>query len=174
LPIAALALFFFWQAMCVSFESGGGKIGWLIRTWRIFPSVTMVSIPLAIISLALLYLPFKYGLSKIYFIPMAAFLPLIAIHYWLEAARVGLFGAWKNSGLILKNTIECRSLVIYVTGLLGFALTPFLLMMFKLPLAGRWQIVWFVARLIVAFAVAVVTWLVTIQSLSMNTLQLGK
>ena len=165
LPLVIVSLFFFLQAMCVGYENGGSIMGLFQSAWLIWPKLMVVSLPLILLTGLLLFLASRFSQIGFIFLFLLAFLPLPAIHFWLAAARLDVLGAWRNSGQLIALSLSPGAILVYAAGLFGVAGFPYLLMQSRLPLPGRWQIVWFVARLGLALAVAVFSWLVLIQTL---------
>jgi hypothetical protein len=163
LPLVIVGLFFFWQAMCFCYEAGGAVSELLEHAWRLWPKLLAASLPLLFAGGSLFSLAAR--LSAYISLILGALLPLFTIHLWLATAQHGILGAWRNAGQVLAQTFAPRSLLTYVVGLLGFAVAPYLLAQARLPLPGRWQIAWFVARLALALAIALFAWLATVVTL---------
>ena len=165
LPLVIVSLFFFLQAMFVGYENGGSIKGLFQWAWLIWPKLLAVSLPLILLAGVLLYLASRFSQIGFIFLLILAFLPLPAIHFWLAAARYSVLGAWRNSGRLFALSLSPGAILVYAAGLFGVAGFPYLLTQARLPLPGRWQIVWFVTRLALALGVAVFSWLALVQAL---------
>ena len=165
LPVVIVALFFFLQAMCVCYEAGGAVGELLLRAWRMWPKLLAVSAPLLVLVGLWFFVTIRLPVPAFLSLILLALLPLLAIQMWLAASRHGVWGAWGKIGRLLAESFAPRSLLVYAVGLLGFAVVPYLLMLARLPLSGRWQIAWFVARLALALVVGLFAWLATVVTL---------
>ena len=94
------------------------------------------------------------------------FLPLIAIQLWLAAAREGLPHALVKSWRYAGRAFTPRALLTYAVGMILFGLLPYFLLFTRTPAHGAGlEIGLFTLRLLLAFALTLGGWLVTLRAL---------
>jgi len=94
-------------------------------------------------------------------------LPLAAIHLWIATSREGIIAALKGAGRILARAFAPRAVLIYVAGLIIFALIPYLLIFTRTPSKNAWlEIALLGARLALALVFILFGWVVTLGALS--------
>src|SRR6185312_2598555 len=107
----------------------------------------------------------------------AVVVPLTLIHFWIGAAgkevRDFFQGGFRASatrlGQTLSQALSPGSLLIYVPGLVLFALVPYAVLFARIPTKGAWSdIVVFSARLLVVFLFVLVGWVITLRALARN------
>jgi hypothetical protein len=210
--LAALAvpvLFFVLQAVGVdSFAEAGGRPNSVLRRalrdfWKIF----LISVPLILLVVLIVYLtnklqayfavadtnatprppaltplhplditppaPMRWADALIFALRLLLLgiaLPLTAIHLWIGVAREGLRATLKNSLRILARALAPQSVLIYVIGLIFFALMPYFLVFTRTPVTNTWlELVLFGLRLALAFVLTLWGWVVTIGALERST-----
>ncbi|MDQ3684114.1 MAG: hypothetical protein M3430_00735 [Acidobacteriota bacterium] len=97
-------------------------------------------------------------------------LPLTAIHLWLNVARNGLRATLKKSLRILARALAPQSVLIYVVGMIFFALMPYFLIFTRTPVTNTWlELLLFGLRLALAFVLTLWGWVATIGALEKST-----
>lgn len=210
--LAALAvpvLFFMLQAAGVaSFaEAGARLVSILRRTLRDFWKVFLVSVPLILLAVLIVYLtnklqaylvaadtnatprppaltplhplditppaPMRWA-DALFFalrlLLLGVALPLTAIHLWINVAREGLGATLKKSLHIIARALAPQSVLIYVVGLIFFALMPYFLIFTRTPVSNAWlELIIFGLRLALAFVLTLWGWAITIGALERAT-----
>jgi len=101
-------------------------------------------------------------------------LPLLTIHLWIAVTtydvrtlfRGGAGNTLKQFGRVLAHAISSSSVVIYVLGLILFALIPYVLLVIHPTLKGtKTDFAVFVVRLLLVFAFTLFGWVVTLLAL---------
>ncbi len=93
-------------------------------------------------------------------------LPLTAIHLWISVAREGLRATLRNSLRILARALAPQSVLIYVVGMIFFALMPYFLIFTRTPVSNTWlELVIFGLRLALAFVLTLWGCVITIGAL---------
>ena len=93
-------------------------------------------------------------------------LPLTAIHLWISAAREGLRATLRNSLRIIARALAPQSVLIYVVGMIFFALMPYFLIFTRTPVSNTWlELVIFGLRLALAFVLTLWGCVITIGAL---------
>ena len=106
--------------------------------------------------------------ATVRYLTFGLFLPLAAIHLWLAATRQGLGHALKRIGSLLANAFSPRSVLVYVLGFIVFAIAPYFLLFRATPSKHAWlEIMLFVARLAVVFALTLFGWVITVKTLAL-------
>ena len=106
--------------------------------------------------------------STVRYLTFGLFLPLAAIHLWLAAAREGLGHALKKIGSLLARAFAPRSVLVYVLGFLVFALAPYFLLFRATPNKNAWlELILFVARMAIVFALTLFGWVITVKTLAL-------
>jgi hypothetical protein len=100
-------------------------------------------------------------------------LPLALIQLWIATAgqnlRAGFSGGWRSTltrfGQLLARFFSPGSLIIYVLGVVLFALIPYALLFGKFPTKGAWtDIVLFTIRIVVVLALIFLGWVITLRA----------
>jgi uncharacterized membrane protein (DUF485 family) len=107
-------------------------------------------------------------------------LPLITIHLWIEAAndwhavvRGGARSIAKRIRQVLVRALAPETVLIYTIGLVLFAMLPYALLLAHLPIKGtRTEFALFTARLVLAFLLMLVGWVLTIITLARDVVNL--
>jgi hypothetical protein len=191
--LAAPALFFLLQAMCVNYTETDGASEMLRRSLKSFWKLMLVSIPVIIIALALYLL---LGRIEATLVPQAQLqgqlpraasqaewprvifstlrlllfgiiVPLINIHLWLALMRGDAPSALRNLKSILAKAFAARSVLTYVFGFILFGVLPYVMMMSRTPFERpSVEITVLVARLILAFCFMLLGWVITVGALN--------
>lgn len=102
------------------------------------------------------------------YLTFGLFLPLAAIHLWLAAAREGLGHALKKIGSLLAKAFSPRSVLVYVLGFIVFAIAPYFLLFRATPSKHAWlELILFVARMAIVFALTLFGWVITVKTLAL-------
>ena len=97
-------------------------------------------------------------------------LPLTAIHLWVGIAREGLRTMLRNSLGIIARALAVQSVLIYVVGMIFFALMPYFLIFTRTPVTNTWlELILFGVRLALAFVLTLWGWVITIGALEKTT-----
>lgn len=100
-------------------------------------------------------------------------LPLALIQLWVEAAgqnllafvRVGGRAFLSRLGQILARAFAPRSVLIYMLGLIIFALLPYVLLFVHIPVKGTWsEMSIFTVRLVLVFLFILLGWVITLST----------
>ena len=106
--------------------------------------------------------------STVRYLTFGLFLPLAAIHLWLAAAREGLGHALKKIGSLLARAFSPRSVLVYVLGFIVFAIAPYFLLFRATPSKHAWlELILFVARMAIVFALTLFGWVITVKTLAL-------
>ncbi len=114
--------------------------------------------------------PVRWGyvaLVTVRLLLFGVFLPLILIQLWLAAARDGLLHALAKSWRYAGRAFTPRVLLTYAVGMILFGLLPYCLLFTRTPAHGAGlEISLFTLRLLLAFALTLGGWLVTLRALN--------
>jgi len=198
-------LFFVLQAAGVaSLARAGGQLNSVLRRalrdfWKIF----LISVPLILLAMLIVYLtnklqayfavadtnaaprppaltplhplditppaPMRWADALIFalrLLLLGIVLPLTAIHLWIGVAREGLRATLRKSLHILARALAPQSVLIYVLGMIFFALMPYFLIFTRTPVTNTWlELVLFGLRLALAFVLTLWGWVITIGAL---------
>ena len=106
--------------------------------------------------------------ATVRYLTFGLFLPLAAIHLWLAAAREGLGQAIKKIGSLLARAFSPRSVLAYVIGFVVFAIAPYFLIFRPTPSKHAWlELILFVARMAIVFALTLFGWVITVKTLAL-------
>lgn len=107
--------------------------------------------------------------STVRYLTLGLFLPLTAIHLWVAAGRDGLGQTLKKIGSLLASAFSPRSVFIYIIGFVVFAIAPYFLLFRTIPSKHAWlEVILFVARLAVIFALTLFGWAITVKALALR------
>jgi hypothetical protein len=186
LALAATVLFFTLQAAGISYAQEGAAAGTtLARAVRQCGKLLVASLPVLLLALL-----FGFGLSwvggkvaghaggwpdgakgtalsAIWYLVMCFALPLIAIHSWVAASRVGFGQFFKSVGRTAARALAPRSVLVYALGLIVFAVIPYFLIAPRTPAKNPWvDMTLLGVRLTLALLFILVGWVVTLGALS--------
>jgi hypothetical protein len=93
-------------------------------------------------------------------------LPLAAIHLWIATANSGLKQTLKSSPRILARALAPQAVITYVIGFVFFAVVPYFLIVTRTQMTNAWlDFGLLTARLILAAALSLIGWVVTVGAL---------
>ncbi|MBV9209629.1 MAG: hypothetical protein JOZ52_03315 [Acidobacteria bacterium] len=181
--VATPALFFLLQGMCVSFAEDDGAFELLRRAMKIFWRLILASLPLIIVWVALYLLLGKIEarlaprvargaaqaqwplviISTVRLLVFGLVLPLLSIHLWLALLRADVRSVLRDIAPLMSRAFAPRSVLTYVCGLVLFGVVPYLLIASRTPFERAWlELTVLGARLVLAFALMLVGWVVTV------------
>jgi len=100
---------------------------------------------------------------------LGLFLPLIAMHLWLAAARDGLVAAFARFHRHVLRAFSARSVFTYGVGMIVFALIPYFLITKRTPVTNNTlELMIFGARIFIAFSLMLFGWVMTLTALARN------
>jgi hypothetical protein len=109
-------------------------------------------------------------LSTLRYLAFGLFLPLAAIHLWLDTAQEGLGSAFRKVKTLLFRSFAPQSVLIYIAGFLIFAVAPYLVLFRTTPTKHAWlELSILVARLLIVFALTLFGWVITVRALSLSS-----
>lgn len=105
--------------------------------------------------------------STLWLLLLGIFLPLLAAHLWLSAARDGLVATLKRIHRVIARAFAPRSLFIYVVGLFVFGLMPYFVLFTRTSVSNGWaELLLFALRLALAFVFTLWGWTITLGALA--------
>ncbi|MBC7929314.1 MAG: hypothetical protein H7Z38_02005 [Rubrivivax sp.] len=108
--------------------------------------------------------------STLWLLLLGIFLPLLAAHLWLSAARDGLAATLKRIHRVTARAFAPQSLLIYVVGLFVFGLMPYFVLFTRTPVSNGWvELLLFGLRLALAFVFTLWGWTITLGALARTT-----
>lgn len=168
LVVVAPALFFFLQALSVSYTNGS-RLKILISDCL---RMIVASVPL--ICLTLLGL---YGVSKLDAHPTLAITlrylligvvtPLLAIQLWVATSSTGLRSLLSSLRKIAVKTFAPQSVFVYACGFLIFAVAPYFLIVKTIPAERAWlELSLLILRLSASALLILLGWVTTVGAIS--------
>lgn len=160
LPVVAVAVALVWLLYKVP--------GWL-------PKVVVESSPHAFAPSAMAAKPEPIHwqdalVSTLWLLLLGIFLPLLAAHLWLSAARDGLAATLKRIHRVTARAFAPQSLFIYLVGLFVFGLMPYFVLFTRTPVSNGWvELLLFGLRLALAFVFTLWGWTITLGALARAT-----
>ncbi len=207
--LAVPVLFFVLQAAGVaSFAEAGTRLNSVLRrTLKDFWKIFLISVPLILLAVLIVYLtnklqaylvaadtnatprppaltpvhplditppaPMRWADALIFalrLLLLGIVLPLTAIHLWISTAREGLRATLRDSLRTIARALAPQSVLIYVVGMIFFALMPYFLIFTRTPVTNTWlELVLFGVRLALAFVLTLWGWVVTLGALEKST-----
>jgi hypothetical protein len=187
LLVLAVALFFFLQAIGVSYVSGEEPSGAVLRRaltacWKL----VVVSLPVAVlVVIAVLLLQLiTYGANRVfpgnqsgflvgYLLPgiraiiLYLIVPLVAIRLWIAVTQEGVANSFKRLGKHFIGALAPRALAIYVIVALIFGALVWGLVFTRTQIGGPWvEIVLLAGRLAMAGVVIFIGWFLSLGALA--------
>ncbi len=170
--IAAGALFFFLQAVSVTYADGPISVGRIRRTVTDCLKLILVSLPVLVMTLLALY-----GLNKIQtYITLATMLrylvvgvvaPMLAIQLWIATTKSGLRDLITSLRGVLTKTVAPQSVFVYACGFLVFAVVPYVLLQVGTNSDRPWlEISVLVVRLAASAVLILLGWVTTVGAIS--------
>lgn len=105
--------------------------------------------------------------SALRLLVLGVFLPLVAMHLWIAAARDGLLAAFARFHRHLLRAFSARSVLTYGVGMIVFALIPYFLITKRTPVSSNTlELLIFGARILCAFALTLFGWVMTMSALA--------
>lgn len=192
LLIVTPALFFLLQAMCITLSETESTRDLIKSSVSIVRKVAVISLPFIVIGIALFVI---LGRVENYFSPplrgqsittlaregepwvkvlfstlrlviFGIVIPLACIHAWLAVRRESIRHVLSTIKSIVATAFGLRSIKTYVAGFVLFGLIPYLLIAIRTPSDRAWlEISMLSLRLVLAFGLMLVGWLITIVAL---------
>ena len=170
--IAAGALFFFLQAVSVTYADGPISGGHVRKTVIDCLKLILVSLPVLAITLLALY-----GLNKIQtYLTLATMLrylvvgvvaPMLAIQLWIATTKSGLRDLMKSLRGVLSKTFAPQSVFVYACGFLMFAVVPYVLLQIGTSSQRPWlELSVLVVRLAASALLVLIGWVTTVGAIS--------
>lgn len=170
--IAAGALFFFLQAVSVTYADGPISVGRIRRTVTDCLKLILVSLPVLVMTLLALY-----GLNKVQtYITLATMLrylvvgvvaPMLAIQLWIATTKSGLRDLITSLRGVLTKTVAPQSVFVYACGFLVFAVVPYVLLQVGTNSDRPWlEISVLVVRLAASAVLILLGWVTTVGAIS--------
>ena len=111
-------------------------------------------------------------ISTLWLMLLGIFLPLLAAHLWLSAARDGLVATLKRVHRVTARAFAPQSLFIYIVGLFVFGLMPYFFLFTRTPISNGWvELLLFVVRLALAFIFTIWGWTITLGALAKTSVR---
>jgi hypothetical protein len=108
--------------------------------------------------------------STLWLLLLGIFLPLLAAHLWLSAARDGLLATLKRIHRVTARAFAPQSLLIYVVGLFVFGLMPYFILYTRTSVSNGWvELLLFALRVALAFVFTLWGWTITLGALARTT-----
>jgi hypothetical protein len=105
--------------------------------------------------------------SALRLLVLGLFLPLVAMHLWLAAARDGLLSTFARIHRHILRAFSARSVLTYGVGMIVFALIPYFLITKRTPVSSNTlELLIFGARILIAFALMLFGWVMTMTALN--------
>lgn len=194
--IAVPAFFFLLQAMCLNYTETHNAGELLRRSLEMLGKLALATLPVILVGLALYLILNKLDarfapqlheqtlrtlahkgeawpqviFSALRLILFGFVIPLASIHIWIALKREGVrtvFGAIKP---IMSTAFGLRSVRTYALGFLLFGVLPYILMAIRTPSERAWlEITLLSARLLLAFSLMLVGWVITVGALQRGT-----
>jgi hypothetical protein len=176
LMVLAPLFFFVLQAGSTSYANDEPStiLSWVRNSWKLL----VISLPVIAVGILFAYILNKVQsrlnvsnaavvFTSIRYLLLGVILPLVLIHLWIPTNRDGLRHTIRKGLEHMLAAFSPRSVLIYMAGFVVFALLPYVLL-FKTPaIGGVWaQIGIFAARLLGAFSLMLLGWIVTVGALS--------
>ena len=170
--IAAGALFFFLQAVSVTYADGPISVGRIRRTVTDCLKLILVSLPVLVMTLLALY-----GLNKVQtYITLATMLrylvigvvaPMLTIQLWIATTKRGLRDLITSLRGVLTKTVAPQSVFVYACGFLVFAVVPYVLLQVGTNSDRPWlEISVLVVRLAASAVLILLGWVTTVGAIS--------
>lgn len=98
-------------------------------------------------------------------------LPLLTIQFWIAFMHEGFVNTLKRLHRIIGRAFAGEAIMIYMVGLLFFGLFPYFLIFTRTPIKNGWgELLIFGIRLLLAFALTLWGWVITIGALTRSAL----
>jgi len=179
--LAAPALFFLLQAMCVSYTETNALGEVLRRSVKNFWKLMLASIPVILCAIALYLLLWKIESAiagphqtpraewpRIIFSTLRVLLfgfamPLVCIHLWIALMGETAGNVLRRLRPLVGRAFAPRSVKTYACGVVLFGILPYLLFISRTPFERAWlELTLLGTRLIVAFTLILFGWVITV------------
>ena len=160
----------------------GWFVSYLLNKWQLrYPAPTLPSLPVG--SAPPTPQPLHWPsllFATLRFVLLGVALPLATIHLWIAVAGGeirSLFAGgagpfFKRIGAALARAFASESVLIYALGLLIFFVIPYAILFVPLnPRGNKTDFAFFVLRLLLSFIFSLIGWVVTISTLTRNSLE---
>jgi hypothetical protein len=169
-------------------QIGVGVADLLKRSLRDCRRIIIASLPLILIAWLLVYLFGKvdqayftesltaeskvrawgaFTVNAVRILLLYCLLPLIAIHFWIEAVSQGVAAAFLESRRVVTRALAPRSALIYVMICAVFGATVYFLLFQQATFKGPWAQLWAVGiKTALALLLTFIGWLLTLGSMS--------
>jgi hypothetical protein len=115
--------------------------------------------------------PIQWGvvsLTSLRYLLLGVLAPLSLIHLWLGTSHDGLISSFRGFLTHLTRAFTARSVLIYITGFLIFAVVPYFLLFKTVATTRAWlELALFSARLIAVFCLTLFGWIITVRAQSL-------
>jgi hypothetical protein len=184
--LAAPALFFLLQALCVNDANSAGVVQMLKRAARDGWRLMIATIPVIFVAVLIYVLlgkaeaqfasPLLAGLpnetagaalarivfSTIRLLLFGIVVPLFCLHLWIEVTKYGARRVLGNVTSLFARALAPRSVVTYLFGLVLFGLVPYALIVLRTPVQrASIEVTLLVIRLVLAFSFILLGWVIT-------------
>jgi hypothetical protein len=189
LPLTAVALFLLIQAMGVSYvRTDVGTAHLMKRLLGDCRRILLVSLPLILLAWLIVYLFGKadqalfsesgaagsnwmgwvaVAVNAVRILLLYCLLPLIAIHFWIEAVSQGVAAAFLEFRRIVTRALAPRSLLIYALVCAVFGAIVYFLLFQQTTFKGPWTQLWAVGiKTALALLLVFIGWLLTLGSMA--------
>jgi hypothetical protein len=185
LPLAAIVLFFTWQAMGVSYVRVGVGAGYLLkRALRDCWALILVGLPLFALAYLTAMIPSEtdpkwmgetmgehptlaVALTWVRSLLLYVVWPLIAIHFWIAAAREGIGATLRSALGQVSRALSPRPVLIYLLVVTVFGAIAYFLFFTRTPAKNEWMDLWFVgARVSLALTAIFLGWMITLGAMA--------
>ncbi|MDX2031822.1 MAG: hypothetical protein SF339_14200 [Blastocatellia bacterium] len=188
LPLAAILLFFSLQGMGISYvRIGVGALYQFKRALRDSWLLLVISLPLLALCWAFVHYVgdpdpklmnpwiesrawLRETVWALWYPLLYVIFPLIAIHWWIAAAREGLGGALKGTARNIGRALSPRSVLIYLLNIAVFGAGAYFLFFTKIHLKSEWGELWlFGARFALGLVLVFLGWMLTLGAMAEMT-----
>jgi hypothetical protein len=179
--IAAPALFFLLQAMCVSYAEATTTVGDILKkSCASFWKVMLAALPVIVVAIVLHLLIARVELAsgsdaptslRVLFATLRILVfgimaPLVCIHFWLALGRGKAGSERERLGQLLRRAFAPRSLTTYGVGLVLFGIVPYLLLVAQVPVGSAWiEMTALGTRVALALSFVLFGWVITVGAL---------
>lgn len=180
--LAAPALFFLLQAMCVNFTETTSVAEMLKQSLKNFWKLMIASIPVILVAVALYLLLGKIEaqftsphakaewprviFSTLRLLLFGLVVPLTSIHLWIALTREDVRSVLRSIRSIVAQAFAPRSVLTYACGLVLFGVLPYLLAILRTSFGREWvEVTLLSARLFLAFCFILLGWVITVGAL---------
>lgn len=170
--LVAPALFFFLQAVSISYSDVKLAPGFIRRTIVDCLKLLVVSIPLVTLAGLTLYFLNRtqthlLASTTLRYLIIALIIPLLTIQLWITVGHSGLRAALKNLRGVLVQAFAPQSVAVYTLGFLVFAVAPYFLLQTTVSIASGWlELTVLIFRLALSAILILGGWVTTVGAIS--------